>query len=353
MIRKIMATVCFVLAVMMLFGLSAGQAQAAVTQEYNWKLVSEEVDGDFMTDWAHEFAKQMKEWSDGKINIEVYPYGTLGGERDINELAQLGEVEFVMSDCGWISAFVPQAQVLALHYILPREKSVEVFNEVFNNGKVRGLLEKSFQAKNFQPLGYLHEGWQWVTSNKKIRTPEDCKGVKIRVMGSPMLQKGYSAFGFNAITLDYGEIYSALQMNLIDAQVQPMFANYSMGFYEQAKFITNMEAELFVAIPLANREFMESLPKDIRDKILEVWAGITQPAGEDSLKREEEFIKLVKEKRPEIEFYKFTDEDIKPFHELAIPVREEYLKSGGEGAKEILDALLADIEAAKKKHGVK
>ncbi len=75
MIRKIMATVCFVLAVMMLFGLSAGQAQAAVTQEYNWKLVSEEVDGDFMTDWAHEFAKQMKEWSDGKINIEVYPYG--------------------------------------------------------------------------------------------------------------------------------------------------------------------------------------------------------------------------------------------------------------------------------------
>lgn len=348
-----MVSVCLVLAILLLVGTSAVQAQASVTPKYEWKLVSEEVDGDFMTDWAHRFADEMEKWSNGNIHIEVYPYGTLGGERDINELCQLGEVEFVMSDYGWISSFVPQAQVLALHYILPREKSVEVFNDVFINGKVRGLLEESFRAKNFEPLGYLHEGWQWVTSNKRFRTPGDCKGVKIRVMGSPMLQKGYGAYGFNAVTLDYGEIYSALQMNLIDAQVQPMFANYSMGFYEQVKYITNMEAELFVAIPLANKEFMDSLPKDIRNKIFEVWAGIMEPAGADSIKREEAFIKLVKEKRPGIEFYRFTDGEIGPFRELAVPVRKEYLKTGGDGAKEILDALLADIEKAKAKYGVK
>jgi TRAP-type C4-dicarboxylate transport system substrate-binding protein len=343
---------CFVVAVFLGLGALSGQLQAAETPEYTWRLVSEEVEGDFMTDWAHEFADRMAEWSDGNIKIEIYPYGTLGGERDINELCQFGEVEFVMSDAGWISSFVPQAQVLVLHYLWPREKSVEVFNDVFINGEVRGVLEDSFRARNFEPLGYLHEGWQWVTSNKKFRTPEDTEGIKIRVMGSPMLIEAYNTYGFDAITLDYGEIYSALQMNLLDAQVQPMFANYSMGFYEQVDYITNMEAEMFTSLPLANKEFFDSLPQEIQDKILEIWADLMVPAGEDSLVREQKFIDMVQEKKPDIEFYRFTDEDIAPFRELSRSLHDKYLEIGGDGAEKILETLLADLEKAKEKYGV-
>jgi len=343
---------CFVMAVFLGLGAFVGQSQAAEKPEYTWRLVSAEVEGDFMTDWAYEFADRMAEWSDGKIKIEVYPYGTLGGERDIVELCQLGEVEFSMSDYGWTSAFVPQAQVLALHYLWPKEKSVEVFNDVFMNGDVRALLDDGFRARNFEPLGYLHEGWQWVTSNTKFRTPEETKGIKIRVMGSPMLIKAYSNYGFDAVTLDYGEIYSALQMNLLDAQVQPMFANYSMGFYEQVKYITNMEAEMFVAIPLANKEFFDSLPQEIQDKIHEVWTDLMVPAGKDSMVREQKFIDLVKEKKPDIEFYSFTEEDIAPFRELAKSLHDEYRKTGGDGADKIIETLLSDIEKAKAKYGV-
>jgi len=73
------------------------------------KLASEEIEGDFMTVWARNFADHMKKWSGGKIDVEVYPYGTLGATGDINELAQMGVVEFVFSDYAWISSFVPQA----------------------------------------------------------------------------------------------------------------------------------------------------------------------------------------------------------------------------------------------------
>ena len=78
------------------------------------KLASEEIEGDFMTVWARNFSDHMKKWSGGKIEIEVYPYGTLGATGDINELAQMGVVQFVFSDHAWISSFVPQAQALAL-----------------------------------------------------------------------------------------------------------------------------------------------------------------------------------------------------------------------------------------------
>jgi TRAP-type C4-dicarboxylate transport system substrate-binding protein len=191
-----------------------------------------------------------------------------------------------------------------------------------------------------------------VTSNKKFRTPEDTEGIKIRVMGSPMLIEAYNTYGFDAITLDYGEIYSALQMNLLDAQVQPMFANYSMGFYEQVDYITNMEAEMFTSLPLANKEFFDSLPQEIQDKILEIWADLMVPAGEDSLVREQKFIDMVQEKKPDIEFYRFTDEDIAPFRELSRSLHDKYLEIGGDGAEKILETLLADLEKAKEKYGV-
>jgi TRAP-type C4-dicarboxylate transport system substrate-binding protein len=191
-----------------------------------------------------------------------------------------------------------------------------------------------------------------VTSNKKFRTPEDTEGIKIRVMGSPMLIEAYNTYGFDAITLDYGEIYSALQMNLLDAQVQPMFANYSMGFYEQVDYITNMEAEMFTSLPLANKEFFDSLPQEIQDKILEIWADLMVPAGEDSLVREQKFIDMVQEKKPDIEFYSFTDEDIAPFRELSRSLHDKYLEIGGDGAEKILETLLADLEKAKEKYGV-
>jgi len=106
-------------------GVSAGEYTGGKIKA---KLASEELDGDFMTVYAEEFAQEMKKWSDGKIDIAVYPYGTLGETRDINELCQIGVVDFVFSDYAWISSFVPQAQVLALHYIWPREKINETLH---------------------------------------------------------------------------------------------------------------------------------------------------------------------------------------------------------------------------------
>lgn len=345
---------CMVMAAVTLLCLTVfvGQSQSSTTPQYKWKIVSAEIEGDFMTDWAHEFADAMEKWSNGNIKIEVYPYGSLGAERDIVELCQLGEAQFAVTDYGWLSSFVPQVQVFCLHYLLPKQKSVEVLTDVFENGKVRSLLIDNFRDKGFQPLAYLHEGWQWITSKKGFKTPEECKGMKIRTMPSQMLFASYKAYGFIPVGLDYGEIYSALQMSLIDAQTQPMFANYSMGFHEPTQYITNLGAEMFIAIPVANRKFFDSLPQDIQNKILEVWAEIEPRAGFDSIKREQKFIDLTKKAKPDIIFYEFTEEDMKPFKELSVPVREEYLKLGGKGANEILNALLEDLKTAKEKYGV-
>ncbi len=320
--------------------------------EINAKLASEEIEGDFMTVWARNFSDHMKEWSGGKINVEVYPYGTLGATGDINELAQMGVVEFVFSDHAWISSFVPQAQALALNYIFPTERVPEVLDWMARNGEFMPLLEAAFRKNGLVPLSIMFEGWQWVTSKKEIRSLEDMKGLKLRLMSSKLLVEGYKAYGASPTPMSYGEVYSGLQMGLIDAQVNPLFAIYSMKFYEVQDFVTQLKSEPFIGIPTANQEFFDSLTPEAQEEMRRFWIDAIVPAGQWISERNEADMEKMKEAKPSLQFHVLEEDAIAQFKANAETVYPQFTEIGGEGAQEVLDALLKDIEGAKKALGI-
>jgi TRAP-type C4-dicarboxylate transport system substrate-binding protein len=346
--RNIRLSLILGLIVGLLFLVLPAQAQV----EYNWKMVSAEVEGDPMTVFAHRYAELVKEKSGGRIEIEVYPYGTLGGERDLVELVQMGEIELGSADYGWLGGFVPQSQVLALQYLWPMRDTARVVHEVCENGKAMQLLEDGFRQRGFHLLGVWSSGWQRVTSTVPINTLEDVSGLKHRVMANPILVASYNAYGFNTQSLDYGEIYGALQTNLLDSQVQPMYAHLSMGFYEVQDYITNLWNELFMVTPVVNLDLYESLPEDIQEILVDSCLELIEPMTNWSFENNKKIGEEIKEAKPSITLYELTEEEVMPFKELAWqegggPV-EAYLNIGGAGAQEILDALLEDIEAAQK-----
>ncbi len=312
------------------------------------KLASEEIEGDFMTVWANNFSDHMKEWSDGKINIEVYPYGTLGTTGDINELAQMGVVDFVFSDHAWISSFVPQAQALALNYIFPTQQVPQVLDWMARNGEFLPLLEKAFRQNDLVPLSIMFEGWQWVTSEKPITSLEDMEGLKLRLMSSKLLVEDYKAYGASPTPMSYGEVYSGLQMGLIDAQVNPLFAIYSMKFYEVQDYVTQLKSEPFIGIPTANQEFFDGLPIAVQDEMRDYWINAIIPAGEWITERNESDMEKMKKDKPSLTFHVLDDEAIDEFKAKAKTVYPLYPEIGGEGADKVLDAMLSDIAKAKK-----
>ncbi len=337
------------LAVVVFFVLSASIAVAGnyTGGKVKARLASEEIEGDFMTVWARNFSDHMKEWSDNKIDINVYPYGTLGALGDINELAQMGVVEFVFSDYAWISAFVPQAQVLALNYLFPTEKVPEVIDWIVRNGEFMPLLEKAFRKNDLVPLSVMFEGWQWVTSKKKVTSLEDMKGLKLRVMSSKLLVEDYKAYGAAPTPMSYGEVYSGLQMGLIDGQVNPLFAINSMKFYEVQNYCTQLKSEPFLGIPTVNQAFFDSLPEEARQEMRKFWIDAIIPAGKWIMKRNADDKQKMLEAKPELEFNVLDDAAIAEFKKQAETVYPKFTKIGGEGADEILDVLLKDIENAK------
>lgn len=313
------------------------------------KMASEEVEGDPMTHWGNEFADGMREWSDGDLDIEVFPFGTIGENRDINELAQLGVVEFVYSDYAWISSFVPEAQVLGLHYLWPEERVIEVFDHVMRNGDFMGLLTEAFRKEGLVPLGVVFHDWQWISSNDPINKVDDLKGMNIRLMGSEMLSKIYRGYNASPTALAYGEIYSALQTGLLDAQVQPIYAQYSMKFFEVQNYLTQIYAEPFVGIPTANMQFFDGLPQEAQEKMLTWWQDATIPEGEwtETLRAD-----YIKEMEGEIEFVEITGDEKAEFEKLGREAHSAFLELGGDNAQEVYDTLVADIAAAKDALGI-
>lgn len=312
------------------------------------KLASEEIEGDFMTVWANNFADHMRKWSDGKIDITVYPYGTLGATGDINELAQLGVVDFVFSDYAWISSFVPQAQVLTLNYLFPTEKVPQTLDWMVKNGEFMPLLEKAFNKNGLVPLSVMFEGWQWLSSKDQVKSVDDMKKLKVRLMSSKLLVETYKAYGASPTPMSYGEVYSGLQMGLINAQVNPLFAIYSMKFYEVQDYMTQLHSEPFIGIPTVNQTFFKSLTPDAQQEMLKFWREAIIPAGTWITERNASDKQKIMKARPEIKFYELDKAAVNQFKAKAETVYPKFVELGGEGAGAILDAFRKDVDNAKK-----
>ncbi|MFZ7103297.1 MAG: TRAP transporter substrate-binding protein DctP [Peptococcaceae bacterium] len=331
---------------------NAEQENAPPAEKIAAKFLSEEIEGDFMTVWAEKFAEEMQESSGGNFDITVYPYGTLGDTRDINELAQLGVAEYVFSDFAWISSFVPQAQVLALHYLWPRERIPEVIEWVVKNGEFMDVLEANFRKNGLVPLSVMFEGWQWISSNDPIESLTDMNGFKVRIMGSKLLVEDYQAYGAVPTPMSYGEVYSGLQMGLIEGQVNPLFAIKSMNFYEVQNYLTQPYAEPFLGIPTVNMQFFDSLPKETQEKMRQWWADAIVPAGEWIQERNDKDLETMLQNKPELKVVELSPEELAKFKENAQTVYPKFLEVGGEGAEEILEVLQKDIADAKEALGI-
>ena len=334
-----------ILGLLMVFVLSF----EAIAEVYNWKIASCEVEGMPQTIFAERYAKLVEEKSDGRIKIEVFPFGTLGEQRDIVELVQMGQIELASVDVGWVGGFVPQVQVFSLNYLLPKENIAEVLVEICKNGLSARLLDEKFREKGFKLLGIWGHGWMYIISNYEMRSLQDFQGKRHRVSGNPVVIDIYNNYGFKSLTLGYGELYQAMQSKMIDSFPNSIMSIYHMHFYEVGNYIFNAFNELFMAVPIINRDLFDSLPQDLQKIVIDSCVEIVEPLTTYCFGIEEEMKAQIKKENPSITIYDISEEQIGILKERAWQESggiNTYLRIGGEGAKEILDALVADIKTA-------
>ena len=181
------------------------------------------------------FQSALDEKSGGTLKIKIFPDGQLGSEREVLELLQIGSVAITKVSAAIMSNFVPEYHVLGVPYLF-RDKEHQF--KVLEGAIGKSILEKGDQFW-LRGLCYYDAGSRsFYTKSKAIRTPDDLKGLKIRVMNNQMSINMVNALGASATPMAYGELYTAIQQGVVDGAENNPPSFVSSNHYEVSKFYT-------------------------------------------------------------------------------------------------------------------
>lgn len=189
--------------------------------------------GDYpTTDGDRKFAEIVKEKTNGRINVEVYPGGTLGDENSvISQVQSGGTVDMTRVSSAALASFNPQMGLFALPYLF---KDSDQEWKFLNSDKGQQIL-KDLQSSNMMGLAYYDSGARSFYSSKPITKLSDLKGQKIRVQQSAITLDMVTALGANPIVMPYGDVFGALQTGTIDAAENNTPSFDSASHYTVAK----------------------------------------------------------------------------------------------------------------------
>jgi TRAP-type C4-dicarboxylate transport system substrate-binding protein len=326
----------------LIFGFAA-QASAV---KYLWQVALEEIEGSMQHEYAKKFVEIIAEKSKGQIHCTIHFYGTLGTSGEITELLQKGDLQFAFQSPGHLGSYIPEVQIFSVHYLFPTD--FKLLEKILRKGpNTYTTLQKYYRKNKLELLSIIEEGWQIWTANKPLRQPADFEGITFRVMSSPLLITAYRLYGAYVITVPYGQIYSDLELGRIDAETQPFFAIQEMKFYEVQDYMIKANQLPFIGTFAANHAFIEGLPRDIRALIDAAIEGANEYIFDFEPELNAKRQQMILQAKPAMKYIELTEEEIRAFKEKAQPLRQKYLKMGGEGAQEVLDAVLKDLEWAK------
>ena len=180
-----------------------------------------------------KMGEDLEKISRGKMKLQIYPSQQLGSERECIELLQIGSLDMTKVSVGTLENFAPRMKVFGLPYLF-RDKQ-HSFN-VLDGPIGQELLDEGTQFW-LKGLGYYDAGSRsFYTKDKPINTPEDLKGLKIRVMESVTAMEMVKSLGGSATPISWGELYTSLQQGVVDGAENNPPSFYLSRHYEVCKY---------------------------------------------------------------------------------------------------------------------
>lgn len=205
---------------------------------------------------AQGFADDVAEKTEGRVRIEVFPGGQLGNEKDMIEGLQFGAIQGGVIGAGSFQTVEPTVGIIEMPYVWSsREQAFAALD-----GDLGAALAGSLEDKNIKVLAWWENGYRNVTNSKRpIVVPSDLEGLKIRVTPDKVRLETFEQMGAQPAPLAFGELYSALQQGVFDAQENPLSIIWSSSFFEVQKHVS-MTQHVWGAATLA-------LSKPVWDKL--------------------------------------------------------------------------------------
>ena len=231
---------------------------------------------------ADEYAKRVNAKLAGKVKIVTYGSSQLGGDKEMVQKLKLGTIDMALPSTVMTSE-VDQFGLFELPYIVKdRAHMARIEKDVFWPS-----MAPEAEKKGLKILAVWENGYRHITNNKKpIKTPEDLKGIKLRVPEGKWRVKMFQEYGANPSPMKFSELFTALQTGVMDGQENPFTQIYSAKLQEVQKFLSLSGHVYTPAYLVVGSKKYGALPADVR-KVLEDTAKETQAFVYATAAREE------------------------------------------------------------------
>lgn len=205
--------------------------------------------------------------SGGRIKVEIFPASQLGDFRAQVEQVQLGTLEATHTSVGGIGQFFPEIQILELPYILPDDLVAERVARSSFMADIRETVLK--KTGNVRLMSATNTGRfrSFFTTRKQILSAADLKGVKMRVVDSPMQIEFVRFFGGNPTPVVWGELYTSLKTNVVEGTNNAATDIIPTNMHDALKFVVLDEHAYLWGFNWISDKWLKSLPKDLQDLV--------------------------------------------------------------------------------------
>jgi C4-dicarboxylate-binding protein DctP len=222
------------------------------------------------------FAKRAAELTKGKVKVEVYANSTLYKDKEELEALQLGAVQMLAPSLAKFGPLgVKEFEVFDLPFIFDNYDDLHKVTQ----GQVGKTLLAKLEAKGIHGLAFWDNGFKSFSANKPLRTPDDFKGMKMRIQSSKVLEAQMRAVGSLPQVLAFSEVYQALQTGVVDGTENPHSNLYTQKMHEVQKVITLSDHGYLGYAVITNRKFWEGLAPDVRAALEQAMKDATEYAN--------------------------------------------------------------------------
>lgn len=179
---------------------------------------------------ANDFARLVAERSEGAMQVQTFAGGQLGGERDMTESVELGSIEVGYFGSYLIGNIVPEwGQVLDVPYLL---RDQDHFRRVVDGPLSQPMYDALLQRKGARHVAWCNRGPRHLTCNKAVTTPDDVRGLRLRVPELETFLAAWEMLGAIVTPMAFPEVFLALRQGIIDGQENPLELIYTSSFHE-------------------------------------------------------------------------------------------------------------------------
>ncbi len=265
-----------------------------------------------------KFKEYVEENLGDKYEVQIFPNEILGAAQRAIELTQTGAIDFVVAGTANLETFADVYEIFSMPYLFTSE---EAYHEVMNDTEYMNNIYESTDEAGFRVLTWYNAGTRNFYAKTPINTPDDLKGMKIRVQQSPASVQMMEAFGAAASPMSFGEVYTAIQQGVIDGAENNELALTNNKHGEVAKYFSYNKHQMVPDMLIGNLKFLNGLSDEEREVFEEAARLSTEVELEEWDGQVEEAKKIAEEDMG----VEFIDVDVQAFKDKVAGVQDDML----------------------------